>query len=39
MDPQKSELHIMPPDMVVKAVTVALSVLAIWGAASAIKTF
>ena len=36
---QKQEIHIVPPDLVVKAVTVALATLAIWGAASAIKTF
>jgi len=39
VDMQKHELHIMPPDMVVKAATIALAALAIWGAASAIKTF
>lgn len=38
MDMQKQELHIVPPDMVVKAATVALAALAIWGAASTIKT-
>lgn len=35
----KQELHIMPPQMVVKAATVALTVLAIWGVASSVKTF
>ena len=39
MDIQKQEMHIMPPLMVVKAVTVALVVFAIWGLAGAFKTF
>ena len=38
MDMQKQELHIVPPAMVVKAATVALAALAIWGATSAVKT-
>jgi uncharacterized protein YggE len=39
MDIQKQELHIVPPSMVVKAATIALTVFAVWGAAGAIKTF
>lgn len=39
MDIQKQEVHLVPPDMIMKAATVALAALALWGAASAIKTF
>ena len=35
----KNELHIVPPDMIMKAATIALVALSIWGAASAFKTF
>ncbi|MBI4067808.1 SIMPL domain-containing protein [Candidatus Kaiserbacteria bacterium] len=33
------EVHIVPPEMVMKAATIALVTFALWGAASAIKTF
>ena len=39
VDPQKNELHIRPPEMIVKAATIALTMLAIWGSANAVKTF
>lgn len=35
----QQEVHIMPPPMVVKAATIALAALALWGFASSVKTF